>query len=386
MPSLQRRASSQQGRRYSPRVMAFANRPNRRDHRESSSGREEGGKDKRSDSALVRMLRKDLMGNRAFHPFSITDFLRAAEIFGHRGYFALAAIRDMDARERDMFLQPANRDYGGRNFLADLRLTLNIFAWFEPHGRMRDAVNANFEGIEIDRRMKSRAVDFSHLANGLVPVQDMVDFALLRSKRGIARPPFAPYAIADSLSAAPWIPADETHAMALVKWQGNHRAFRRKTGNQDMSLGQFILCRMRFIPAWDLADAWADYGGLVPQINQLAVVLDLSITDRPCIAVTYDYRMRRAIQKIAKSRSTKEDYFELLSNLNKNVRADAIRDFEAKTDAIKKDKEKENRRRIKKSRMIRRRNRTPARIRKVRAADGNENGRPRTGLGSGRTS
>ena len=75
------------------------------------------------------------------------------------------------------------------------------------------------------------------------------------------------------------------------------------------------------------------------QFNRLAVAIDLSITDRPGIAVAYDYRARRAIQKIENPRSAKTDYFERRSDINKDVRAGAIRDFEAKTDAVRKERE-----------------------------------------------
>ena len=129
------------------------------------------------------MLRNDLMGKHAFQPFSSTDFLRTAEIFGHYGYFSLSAIRDMEARERDMFSQQAKRGCNGRNCLSDLRPTLKIFAWFEPHGRIRDAANSNFDEIDIDHRMKSRAADFPQLTNGLVPDQDMVNFFLGRARK-----------------------------------------------------------------------------------------------------------------------------------------------------------------------------------------------------------
>ena len=123
------------------------------------------------------------------------------------------------------------------------------------------------------------------------------------------------------MSAPPWIPSGETRARALAKWQLRHMALRRNTGNQDLPIGQFALYRLRFSLAGDLAGVWAEYGGIVSQINNLAVALDLSITDRPGIDVTCDCRMRRAIQKIATTRSTKTGYFELLSNLNEDVRA-----------------------------------------------------------------
>ena len=46
------------------------------------------------------------------------------------------------------------------------------------------------------------------------------------------------------------------------------------------------------------------------------------------------------IQKTALKRSTHTDYFALLSNLNADASATAIRDFDALTESIKKEKEK----------------------------------------------
>ena len=143
------------------------------------------------------------------------------------------------------------------------------------------------------------------------------------------------------MSAPLWIPAGETLDRALLKWHAARRISHRNTGNQDLPIGQFVLYSLRFVLADDLADARTDYGGLAAQLNHIAVVLDLSTTGRQGIAVTYDYRMRRAIQKIARTLSEKTDYIELRSNLNKAVRATAIRDFEAKAGAIRKDREAE---------------------------------------------
>ena len=60
--SRRRSHRSTRGRRHSP----TRNGPNKRDHKDSSSDREEGARAKRSDSNLARMLRKELMGEHAF--------------------------------------------------------------------------------------------------------------------------------------------------------------------------------------------------------------------------------------------------------------------------------------------------------------------------------
>ena len=90
----------------------------------------------------------------------------------------------------------------------------------------------------------------------------------------------------------------------------------------------------------DLADARGGFGGLVGQLNHLANVLDMSITDHPGIAVTYDHRIHALIQKAALKRSSVADYFEILSNANADVEGAAIRDFETRAETSKKEKEK----------------------------------------------
>ena len=92
---------------------------------------------------------------------------------------------------RDLFLQQAKSDATSkRAILADLRLKLKIFAWFESQWRIR-AGDTPFDEISIDSRMKSCAVDSSRIARGFEPGQEMVNFprANLR-KAGQRDPPF----------------------------------------------------------------------------------------------------------------------------------------------------------------------------------------------------
>ena len=51
--------------------------------------------------------------------------------------------------------------------------------------------------------------------------------------------------------------------------------------------------------------------------------------------------MRREINKLAKNMSKRADYFELLCALNKNMRADILRDFESRSGEMAKGGEKE---------------------------------------------
>ena len=169
----------------------------------------------------------------------------------------------------------------------------------------------------------------------------MANFSSAALGRGRAsRPPYIHYAVADSLAGHPWLPADEIYGRARGTRQASQRTYNRHTGKQDLPIGQFILRRLRYILAGDLTEAWSEFGGLSAQLSHLSVVIGLSISDHQGIAVTYDFRMHKAAQKMVKNRSSRTDYFGFLSNINKDIKEGVVRDFEARPEEIKKEKEK----------------------------------------------
>ena len=90
-----------------------------------------------------------------------------------------------------------------------------------------------------------------------------------------------------------------------------------------------------------LADAWPDFGGLAGQLNQLAIVIEMSITDRAGVAITYDHRAHREIRKIAPKRPPNADYLDFLSNANSDTRSRVIRDIEAQSESAKDERGRE---------------------------------------------
>ena len=86
-------------------------------------------------------------------------------MLGENGYLFIGDVRDVGGRERGVFLQQAKRDIqnSGRNCLADSIRAINISAWFEPSGRIRDAANTGFGEIDIEHRVSSWAADLSLL-------------------------------------------------------------------------------------------------------------------------------------------------------------------------------------------------------------------------------
>ena len=281
------------------------------------------------------------MGKHAFAAFSKADFASSARIFWDIGYRTAASIRDRDSGEGDLFLSRAKMNFRGGNLLSDMRLFLEISGWFEPRGRIRGGLSTNFGGIDIDGRMGQWATDLSGIPGILMPDQEMANFSSVDLEKGrVARTPFAPYEVADSIASNPWLPADEPHARSREKWRATQKGFNRYTGSQDLAIGQYALYRVRFILDGDLTDARGEFGGLVAQFSHLALVLDLSITDHAGIAVTYDRLIHQLIHKTDPKRSSTTDYFALLITINADVKSDVIRDFEARAETIKKEKEK----------------------------------------------
>ena len=92
----------------------------------------------------------------------------------------------MGDRERELFLSMAKSAHRGgsrnRSCLAGVRLVLRIFAWFEPHGRLRDGAQVADE-IAMDHRVMDWAVSLSGISGSLQPEQDMANYFLSNSGR-----------------------------------------------------------------------------------------------------------------------------------------------------------------------------------------------------------
>lgn len=278
------------------------------------------------------------MGKRA-PTISRRDFGFADRTFWGDGYSTVDMVNDMVPMESDLFLAHSKRS--GRSTLSDFRLTLKIFDWFAPVS-LREGCHPTRDEIAIEKRMGNWELDLSALRGALAPDLDMTNIFALELERGrISRPPYAPYVIADPLAISPWIPTDDAHIRALGKWGIGRKTYHRHNGSQELSCGPYVLFRMRFVLAGDLADSWAEFGGLVGRLNQLSIVIEMSITYHAGISIAYGHRIHREIRKIAPGRSPNTDYLDFLSNIDTDMRAGVIRDSEAQSEAAKNGRERE---------------------------------------------
>ena len=109
--------------------------------------------------------------------------------------------------------------------------------------------------------MRRRGSDLSGISSVSAPGRAMSYFFAPDLEKGrIARPPFNPYATADSLEAHSWLPSGGPRAWCLGKRGASQKSVGRYTGSQDLAIGQYALYRMRLIMAGDLTGDWGGFG------------------------------------------------------------------------------------------------------------------------------
>ena len=138
------------------------------------------------------------------------------------------------------------------------------------------------------------------------------------------------------MAAYPWIPSGGYHAKAPAKWRYGCESFNRFTGIHDLSIGQYVMCRMRFVSAGDLSGASDDFGGPVSQLNLIAIFTDMAIADRAGVAITYSRRIHRNSQKLSQKSSRAAAYFDILINDRPDIEDGAPCEFEYNTGLRKK--------------------------------------------------
>ena len=90
-----------------------------------------------------------------------------------------------------------------------------------------------------------------------------------------------------------------------------------------------------------LAGAWGDFGGLTGRISNLPRVIEMSITDHPGIAITYDYRIHQMIRNLAIRRAVDTDHFDSMPNAQSGIRAAVLRGSETQADTARKEMAKQ---------------------------------------------
>ena len=89
---------------------------------------------------------------------------------------------------------------------------------------------------------------------------------------------------------------------------------------QKQSLRSWILAHMRYITADLLWGGWAKFGGFQSQLHFLAIVLHLAVAEYPGAALIYGRIASEHIEKPARDRGDRADFFEILSSVSSESR------------------------------------------------------------------
>ena len=119
---------------------------------------------------------------------------------------------------------------------------------------------------------------------------------------GSNRPPwYTPYIVAD-LTEAPWPVQTAEHSAVDTSWKGLRQASKAQKMPHLPFLG-WILCRLRFISAADICQAWLSFGGLSTQLNRLSSVLHLSATESIPVALLCDQLLSSNLGELARQQA-----------------------------------------------------------------------------------
>ena len=116
---------------------------------------------------------------------------------------------------------------------------------------------------------------------------------------------------------------------------------------QPQSFHSWVLAFLRYALAVHLCDGWAKFGGFSAQLNFLSVILHVAVVENPGTALIYARLAAARVEKLARDRDTRTNFFELLSFESADLRAKAVKENSAVLEAMSKKKEAEKKKKLK---------------------------------------
>ena len=316
------RKSSEQVRKKKARKSRSRGRERvakRKRTRERSDERHE--KKKSKFHKLADELAQATQGRDEFSRFEDIDFETAAGYFAKFGFFSLDEIKKAKQKARDFFIEDLRAE---RLTINDIRLVLEIFELCPPAVKNRNTKNPEFEEICLPVRRKSLAVNLEQLSGWLRPDQLMVNAISAELAKALATSPaYTPFVVLD-VSKKPWVPGAADHVKAVESCSSRMKNFKSA---QQLSFQSWMLYMLRFFVAAEACKAWDSFGGLIAQLNNLGVVLNIAITENVATALLYDTQLRAHLADLARQRAVNVDYFMLLSEENVAIKRQTVKDM-----------------------------------------------------------
>ena len=147
-----------------------------------------------------------------------------------------------------------------RRPLEDMALLLGISDVYERQRKNTNPKDPKYEAVTIHEAMKRWKPNMKDLAGHLKPSKDLCNHFSLEIARGkLLSPPVFPY-VAPDLAKKPWAIQSPAQTSALDSWRKLQKSHKRP-GAKDLSINQWFLYNLRYVPAGDLAGAWPPFWG-----------------------------------------------------------------------------------------------------------------------------
>ena len=117
-------------------------------------------------------------------------------------------------------------------------------------------------------------------------------------------------------------PSIDEHETALTTFRNKMKQFRAL---QPLSVQRYVLYRWRFTMAAALCRDFDRFGGTIAQMNNLSIIMQISIPENPNISMLYDEELRNRLAKYARQGTQSIDYSALLSNLQIDIPRTVLR-------------------------------------------------------------
>ena len=259
-----------------------------------------------ADIPLVTRLADEIFcearGRGRFAALPVGKFADAATILFRYRIRSLGILRQTQKDARAVFMRDL-REFGRRSF-PETQLLLQILGHFpprRPHVRLK-AKGPAYEEIAIAERLSEFAASLSGIGSPPKPTQERDNYISLELSRGRSKlPAYAPFVVPD-VSAAPWAITSKDHQAAVTRRRTSSRQAKREDNPQSIPMQAWLLYQMRFLIAADLACAWSGFCGLAAQLNRLAIVMNISLTDSAAVAMPYGRLVREFLAGRARSR------------------------------------------------------------------------------------
>ena len=217
---------------------------------------------------------------------------------------------------RRMFLQDL-RELDRMSF-PELQLIMQLLSHFTPLVA-RNRANAKdppYEEIVLPGKLRRYSADPSASRAFFNLNQLMANFISRELARGeIHLPSYTPYIAAD-VSVAPWLVPAAEHTLAIAKWPNNRQA-KKADHPQRLPFHAWLMYRPRFIFTADIFGAWAPFGGISSQLNNISVLLHLATTENIATAIAYDAILSTHLAESARASAERTvgavDFADLLS-------------------------------------------------------------------------